>query len=135
MNNIVKKINSIKNLYHAKGCTFKQINEAQRELGIYFSEEYICYLQEFGAISFYGTEWTGLNVDKYIDVVEITKQERDINDLFPKDCFVVENQGIEGIVIVSNENGKIYEVYNDKIVKICESLSQYLDMCLLRANL
>ncbi len=56
-------------------------------LGITFPDEFIDYVKEYGAISFYGTEWMGLNVDGYINVVDATKQERDINDDFPSDCF------------------------------------------------
>ena len=41
MSLIIDKIKKIKKLYHAKGCTFKQIKDAQLELGIAFPEEYI----------------------------------------------------------------------------------------------
>lgn len=84
---IVDEIKKIPNLYHAKGCTTSQIKDAQKVLGITFPDEFIDYVKEYGAISFYGTEWMGLNVDGYINVVDATKQERDINDDFPSDCF------------------------------------------------
>ena len=93
---IIDEIKNIPNLYHVKGCTTSQIKEAQKELGIIFPEEFIDYVKEYGAISFYGTEWMGLNVEGYLNVVEATRQEREMNDHFPKDCFVIENQGIEG---------------------------------------
>ena len=62
MENIVDKINKIEKVYHAKGCTIKQLKEAQNELGITFPEEFVDYVKAFGAISFFGTEWTGLNM-------------------------------------------------------------------------
>ena len=98
MKGIVEKIKKIDKLYHAKGCTTSQLKEAQSELGLDFPEEFIDYVKEYGAISFYGTEWTGLNVDGYLNVVEVTKQERELNSAFPTDCFVLENQAIDGLI-------------------------------------
>ena len=89
---IVEAIRNVPELYHVKGCTDQQILEAEKDLNLKFSKEYIDYVKEFGAISFYGTEWTGLNIDGYLNVVQSTKQERDLNVSFPKDCYVIENE-------------------------------------------
>lgn len=132
MSNIITKIKGIPNLYHATGCTTRQLKEAQNELGIEFPEEYIDYVKEYGAISFYGTEWTGLNVDGYLNVVEVTKQERELNSAFPADCFVVENQGIEGLIAISDGKGCIYSLQYDKKELLCESLVEYLEICIAR---
>lgn len=131
---IVEKIKKIPKLYHAKGCTTSQIKEAQNVLGLTFPDEYIDYVKEYGAISFYGTEWMGINVDGYLNVVDATKQERELNESFPMDCFVIENLGIDGIVTVSDEKGVIYSLQYAKKEKLCDSLSDYLDICALRAN-
>ncbi|MCY6356063.1 SMI1/KNR4 family protein [Clostridium sp. ZS2-4] len=132
MSNIITKIKAIPNLYHATGCTTRQLKEAQNELEIEFPEEYIDYVKEYGAISFYRTEWTGLNVEGYLNVVEVTKQERDLNSAFPADCFVVENQGIDGLIIISDENGCIYSIQYNKKELLCESLVAYLEICIAR---
>lgn len=132
MKTIIEKINTIENLYHAKGCTYKQINDAQEELGITFPDDYIDILREYGAISFYGTEWTGLNVDDYLNVVSVTKKEKAINSSFPADCFVLENQGIDGLVIICNETGEVFSLQYSKIEKIHNSISNYLDECIQR---
>lgn len=132
MSNIITKIKGTPNLYHATGCTTRQLKEAQNELGIEFPEEYIDYVKEYGAISFYGTEWTGLNVDGYLNVVEATKQERELNSTFPVDCFVVENQGIEGIIIISDGKGLIYSLQYGNKKLLCESLLEYLEICIAR---
>ena len=115
---IVEAIRNVPELYHVKGCTDQQI----------------LYVKEFGAISFYGTEWTGLNIDGYLNVVQSTKQERDLNVSFPKDCYVIENEGIDGIIIASNENGTIYSIHYENVEKICNSLSEYLAECLKRSK-
>jgi len=131
---IVEAIRNVPELYHVKGCTDQQILEAEKDLNLKFSKEYIDYVKEFGAISFYGTEWTGLNIDGYLNVVQSTKQERDLNVSFPKDCYVIENEGIDGIIIASNENGTIYSIHYENVEKICNSLSEYLAECLKRSK-
>lgn len=131
---IVDEIKKIPNLYHAKGCITSQIKDAQKALGITFPDEFIDYVKEYGAISFYGTEWMGLNVDGYINVVDATKQERDINDDFPSDCFVLENQGIDGIITAADEKGNVYSISYDKKELIYTSIVDYLHSCVDRAN-
>ena len=132
MQSIVEKIKKIDKLYHVEGCTTRQLKEAQSELGLEFPEEFIDYVKEYGAISFYGTEWTGLNVDGYLNVVETTKQEREINSAFPTDCFVLENQAIDGLVTVVNESGNVFTVQYEKKIPLCNSISDYLDICIAR---
>lgn len=134
MSTIIEKISKIEKLYHAKGCTFKQIKEAQAELGITFPEDYMDIVKEYGAISFYGTEWTGLNVDDYLNVVFVTKQEREMNSSFPSDCFVLENQGIDGLIVICNEVGEVYSLQYSKIEKIHDSIAGYLDECIKRGK-
>lgn len=132
MNDLIEKINSIPNLYHLKGCTDEQIDEAEKMLGIIFPAEYVAYVKNFGAISFYGTEWTGLNVAKPLNVVEATLTERARNASFPKDCFVLENQAIDGIITVADQSGKVYLQQFERKEKLCDSLHDYLDICIRR---
>lgn len=132
MSNIVEKIRKIDGLYHAKGCSLQQVNEAQSKLNITFPEEYIDYVREFGVVSFYGTEWTGLNVEGDLNVVEVTEQERSLNDRFPKECFVLENLGIDGVLIICNEKGQVFSIHFNEVKKICNSVSEYLDECIAR---
>ena len=129
---IVEKIKKIEKLYHATGCSETQITDAENALGIKFPEEYVAYIKAYGAISFYATEWTGLNVEGYLNVVDVTKQEQDLNPSFPKNCFVLENQGIDGIQTVMNEDGQVFTVQYEKTQLLCDSLSDYLDMCIAR---
>lgn len=132
MADIIEKLAEIPQLYHAQGCTDSQIADAEQTLGITFPEEFKTYVKTYGAISFYATEWTGLNVGSFINVVNATKQEREFNADFPKDCFVLENQAIDGILTVMDGAGKIYLVQYDKKEYLCDSLDEYLDICLKR---
>lgn len=132
MENIVSKINGIEKVFHGKGCSEDQIKEAEKELGFLLPEEYVIYVKEFGAISFFATEWTGLNVGGRINVVGATKQERELNSDFPSDCFVLENQAIDGMITAANSEGKVFTVQYDKIVPLCDTISDYLDICIKR---
>lgn len=130
--NIVEKIKKIEDLdiNQKGGASDEQIERAEKRLNLKFSKEYIEYVKEFGAISFLGNEWTGLNIDGYLNVVNMTEEERALNEFFPKKYFVIENIGVDRILIISNEEGKIYSIQYDKIKFLCDSLSEYLDICL-----
>ena len=132
--NIVEKIKKMKDLdINPKGGASKeQIERAEKRLNLKFSEEYKEYLKEIGAISFFGNEWSGLNIDGYFNVVNMTEDEKALNESFPKKHFVIENIGVDSIFIISNEDGKIYSIQYDKIEFLCNSLSEYLDICLKR---
>lgn len=131
---IVEKIKKIKNLDKNLngGASEEQIERAEKKLSLRFSKEYKEYVKEFGMISFYGTEWSGLNIDGYFNVVNMTEDEKALNEVFPEKYFAIENLAVDGIIIISNEEGKIYSIQYDKKELICNSLSEYLDICLKR---
>ena len=131
---IVEKIKKIKNLDKNPngGANEEQIERAEKRLSLRFSKEYKEYVKEFGMISFYGTEWSGLNIDGYFNVVNMTEDERALNKYFPEKYFAIENLAVDGVIFVSNEEGKIYSIQYDKKELICNSLSEYLDICLKR---
>lgn len=133
MKSIVDRIKEIPNLYHLDGCKTNQIKTAQNKLDLIFSDEFIDYVKAYGIISFYGTEWTGLNVDGYLNVVEATKAERENDSKFPKDCIVLENIAIDGILTILDSKGNIYAYQSGKEpVLICNSMTEYLDICIQR---
>lgn len=131
---ITSKIEKIENLFHAKGCSEEQIKYAEQALAITFPDEFILYVKKYGAISFYATEWTGLNVGERINVVNATQKERELNPDFPIDCFVLENQSIDGIVVAADSYGRVYSVQNERKNLLCSSISEYLDQCVERKN-
>lgn len=132
MSNIVEKIKNIKDLGAIKGCSMEQVNEAQKALGIIFPDEYIDYVTAFGCIDFGATEWTGLNINGRLNTVEATKKEMSVNKDFPKDCFVLEETGIDARQIIVNEKGEVFMLQHDRITPICKSISEYLDVCVAR---
>lgn len=130
--NIVKAIREISKLYHGEGCSMSQILEAQEKLGIQFPPEYVAYVKEFGAISFFGTEWTGLNVDGYLNTVNATNDEKSVNGTFPEGFFVIEDLSVDARKAVVNELGQVYLLRYDKLEYLCDSLSDYLKQCVAR---
>lgn len=134
MSKLTDKINSIPNLLSTGGCTNEQISEAEKKLNLTFPEDFIEYTKNYGVISFFGTELTGLNVDGYLNVVDATLQEQKNNNNFPENCFVLENLYIDGILAVSDESGKVYSLQYDKKELLCNSFSEYLDLCIKRKN-
>ena len=135
MTKLVTKIEEMKKtqkLFQGKKCSFTEIQGAADKLHLSFSQEYFEYLSNYGVISFYATEWTGLGIKGRLNVVEATLEERKLNPEFPKNLFVVENLAIEGIVIAADEKGQVYEIQGDNQNKICDSLVEYLDECIKR---
>ena len=134
MSNFINKIGAIKSLYQTGGCSKNDIIEAQKKLDLNFSQEYKSYILTYGAISFRGTEWTGLGkrLHGYLNVIDATLMLRDLDSSFPSDCFVVENLGTDTGVVISNSEGGIYIYHQGQKKKIHINLENYLDECLLR---
>ena len=133
MSDLINKIKSISDLYFLKdGCNDNLINKAQKDLGLTFPKEYKEYLLHFGAVSFYATEWTGLNVNGYLNVVEATKEARSLYKDFPKDCFVIENLNVDGRLVIGNEQGTIFYFQGKNMIQAYNNLQEYLDSCIAR---
>ncbi|MBP9583283.1 MAG: SMI1/KNR4 family protein [Ignavibacterium sp.] len=126
MSNIFEEINKKQKMFKTKPVNEDAIKEAEIKLGRAFSDEYKNYLLQFGAISFSSTELTGLNIEKYANVVDVTLKEIEINEEFPKDCIVLENIGVEGILILINSKDQVFEWKNNSAIKIHENMAEYL---------
>lgn len=125
--NIFTVISRMKGVHYLAPATNGAIERAETALGLKFAEEYKKYLGEYGAISGVGFEFTGVHSSPRIDVVEITKRERDFNNLIPANMYVIESTGFEGLVILQDEKGYIYEVVPGlQPCKTFDSLADYL---------
>lgn len=117
-------------VYHLKGADADTIINAENRLGIRFNDEYRNYLMEYGAVSFGGHEFMGLGGDGYLDVVQETINERTNNSIFPKNCYIIENIGIDGIMMLQDEDGAIYEFSDAGIKKTFDSFNAYINSIL-----
>lgn len=132
MAGIVEKIKGINDLSRSKGCSILQVKEAEKALGLQFPEEYIDYVREFGCIDFGATEWTGLNINGFLNTVTATEKEQKVNASFPIKCFVIEDLNIDAKKVIVDEQGKVFYLQYDKVTPLCNSLSEYLDICVKR---
>lgn len=130
MVNIIERMKCISDLSSIEGCTSEQLKEAQEALDIIFPNEYVDYVREFGCIDFGATEWTGLNIKGRLNTVDATKQEMSVNKDFPKGFFVLENLGIDAKRVIVNEKGEVCIIQYEKVTHLCDSISEYLDMCI-----
>ena len=127
MSNIVQVIKSLPQLLPLKAATKNEITDAELQLKVSFSDEYKEYLSEFGAIMADGIELSGIAKSKHRNVVSLTKQEKELNPDVPRSMYVVENAGVDGIIIWQDSSGKIFSSSPNKAPKqIATSLVEYI---------
>lgn len=102
------------------------INKAEKELNIKFSDELIEYISNFGAISYSSREINGLGTNSYLNIVKSTINARNNILNFPYEFAVLEDTGIQNIKILIDEFNKIYEWKDNSCKKIYESLYDFL---------
>ena len=106
----------------------EQIIEAEKELGLNFAEDYTNYVEKYGAISAKGIELTGVTTCERLNVISVTKRERNMNPNIPANMYVIENIAIDGLIALQDEIGKVYTVTPNKTPKLSyNSLSEYIE--------
>lgn len=127
MSRIVDIINKLPGLLPLKPATDIDVKDAEIQLRVSFNEEYKDYLLAFGAIMAEGIELTGIAKSAHRNVVVQTKQELELNSRVPNTMYVIENTGVDGIIIWQDTAGAIYQSSpNIEPKKIAGSLSDYL---------
>lgn len=112
----------------ANGRTDTEIAKAENELGITFAEDYREYLREIGLACFDGHELTGLTNTVRLNVVSVTKEQQKQLAEIKASWYVVEEAGIDGIVIWQDVDGNVYKSAPDsKTKKIANSLAEYIN--------
>ena len=110
-----------------KGVSSYFVEEAEKRLNLRFSNDYKEYLLTYGLLMFDGHEVTGLGGEERLDVVNVTLHLKELYVDIPKDWYVIEELGIDGVVIWQNEKGEIFRsVPNGKIVKVYDDLITFL---------
>ena len=127
MSNVIDALNEKSSLLVGKGSSPEQITQTEQELGLSFSEEYREYLSAYGIAAFDGHELTGITKSERLSVVSATLEARKKYSELPADLYVIEETGVEEIVILQDSTGAVYRCApNAKRRKICASLSEYL---------
>jgi hypothetical protein len=126
MSDIISTISSLKGLVSLKGVSKDAITNAEQALNLTFAQDFKTYLEKYGVISARHIELTGITDSKRLNVIDVTLAARQ-NNQFPQDLYVIEDTGIEGILILQNASGQIFELQsNGNLNKIFESLADYL---------
>ncbi len=125
--NIISVIDNLKGMVHLTPADESDVIAAEKELGVTFADDYRAYVLTYGQISAKGIELTGVTRFPRISVCNVTKDERECNERIPASMYVVESTGLEGVVILQDNSGKIYSVEPGTDPRhIFDSLSDYL---------
>ena len=127
MSSIKIAFESRKSFLAGAGATPEQISTAEKMLGLSFSQEYREYLSVYGIAAFDGHEMTGISKADRLNVIKVTQEARAKYPNIPADYYVIEQVGVEELIVLQSGNGEIYSCApNYKLEKICDSLSAYI---------
>lgn len=127
MSSIIQVIENLRGLRCLTPLSENAINDAEKVLALRFADEYQIYTKKFGAISANGIELTGVVSAPRLNVVDVTISEKSLNPNIPDDMYVIENIGIDGILMLQNAIGEIFSIFQaSKPVKKFRSLAEYL---------
>ncbi len=125
--NIISILKEQAGFVSLKGVGVQDIQEAEKTLGLKFSQEYGEYVREFGVASFRGHELTGICNIPYLNVVDVTMADRELMQNIEASWYVIEEAHIDGIVIWQNEVGHVHQTSPSGLpIKIADSLLEYI---------
>ena len=129
MDNIIKTLNDLPVPKYAFGSIeAAQIESAELRLNLHFAVEYKEFIQYVGALVFNGNEICGLAPFPSLNVVHETALAREHDAAFPKLMYVISSLHIDGIQILQNEKGEIFQYMPKQFTKkIFNSLAEYLE--------
>lgn len=127
MDNIICVLKNMPDYIGSNGRSVEEIDQAEKALEVTFAKDYRKYLEEIGLACFDGHELTGLTKTARLDVASVTQEQREQTDGIDPSWYVVEEAGIDGIVIWQSADGSIYATApNTTAKKIASSLSEYI---------
>ncbi len=125
---LLNAIESINSKRFACKVSDKIISEAEAQLSVKIAEDYKLILKQYGTLAIKGHEFLGIDKDRY-DAVKATQRVREENPTFPKDAYVIENMGIDGIFLVQKSNGEIFTYqHNSSLQLVCPNFEALVNM-------
>ena len=94
--------------YALKGVDKSEISRAEAKLGLSFAPDYREYLEVFALASFEGHEFTGICKSERLNVVDVTNKSRQIFGEAADGMYVIEEAGIDGIVVFQGGDGGVF---------------------------
>lgn len=127
MSSIIDELKMKSNFYCEVGASTEEIKKAEETLGLRFADDYIEYLQQFGAVSCGGHDLTGFSKDSELDVVKVTLKNIKKNQKVSLPLYVVEETHLDGVVIWQLGSGEVFRTeYKEAPEKIFDSLAEYV---------
>ncbi|MBQ6340436.1 MAG: SMI1/KNR4 family protein [Kiritimatiellae bacterium] len=126
MKTIIDEIAEHCKVYKGTGVSDEVIASAEQRLGLTFPSQYKDYLKECGILSFASHEITGLGISGYLNVVEATEAERKLGGTFPEDCVLIENIGVDGILVIMDAEGCVFSYQNGRKNAVAKSFFDYV---------
>lgn len=108
MNKLKKRLIDL-NIYKDRNVTDNDIKEIEEKLSIKLHNSLKDYLKNIGLFSYEYKEFFGLGVKGYKNMIKATLEERELNDNFPKDSVVLQNIGVDGLLVLVNTKGEVIE--------------------------
>lgn len=115
--------------YCGQPATAVVIENAEKTLGLQFSGEYKEYLTVYGVLTARGHELTGIIASPRLNVVAVTKREKERKDDVPPGFYVIEETNIGGVVVWQDRTGQVFQTSDENGPEfLCGSLYEYLLM-------
>ena len=124
----IKVLKKMEDFDSLDGVSMEEIASAEADLDLNFALDYKKYLLEFGLASADGHEFTGLVKSARLNVVDVTiKLKKKFKDA-PVDAYVIEELGVDDIVIFQTSDGSIYKAApKTQFIKVADSFAEYLE--------
>ena len=128
MSDIIEVFKRLEDFDFMDGVTEKDIAKAESDLGVKFASDYKRYLSECGLASVDGHEFTGIVNSPRLNVVDVTLKLKKKFTYAPDDAYVLEELGIDGIVVFQTSSGNIYKASPEsQFIKVADSFSEYVE--------
>lgn len=124
---ITEVIRSMPDYIGGNGRSEEAVQTCEQQLGLSFAEDYKEYLLQIGLACFDGRELTGICKATRLNVVDMTVSARERYGTIPADFYVIEEVGIDGIIVWQASDGTVYETIPGRPPReISKSLIEYL---------
>lgn len=110
-------------------ASLQAVSAAEKALGTLFSPDYREAVLAYGAVEIDGHELTGVVSAPRLNVVRVTEAFASLYPHLPKKSYVIEDAGIDGIVVCQDSSGTVYQVSpGGNVTAIARSLIEYLTL-------
>ena len=105
------------------------IEQVEQAMGLKFADDYRDYLKECGQAIVDGHEFTGIHKSERLNVEKVTQKARKQFQDIASDWYVIEDLGIDRILVWQSSSGTVYESNDHGITEeVSKSLFEYMKL-------